>query len=114
VCAVFSVDARFIKFLRSALNDVIFSRIIFFIVREFSRPCGFSGIRRITYESVCRFCLAPRKEKEHFARCTECGDMFDRRSLDEVLFHCTDHKHPPDILWQKTPRSIFAVTADRG
>jgi hypothetical protein len=32
----------------------------------------------------------PPKEKEHFAKCQECGEMFDRRSLDEVLFD-TDH-----------------------
>src|SRR5258708_4510631 len=46
-------DARFIKFLRSAWNDVIFSRIIFFIIREFSRACGFSEIRRTAYECSC-------------------------------------------------------------
>jgi hypothetical protein len=34
----------------------------------------------------------PPEEKEHFARCSECGEIFDRRSLDEVLFHATDHK----------------------
>jgi hypothetical protein len=28
--------------------------------------------------------LAP-EEKEHFAMCVKCGEMFDRRSLDEVL-----------------------------
>jgi hypothetical protein len=43
------------------------------------------------------------EEKEHFAACTECGEIFDRRSLNEVLFH-TDHKHRPDIQysgWEK-------------
>jgi hypothetical protein len=25
------------------------------------------------------------EEKEHFAMCVKCGEMFDRRSLDEVL-----------------------------
>jgi hypothetical protein len=41
----------------------------------------------------------PPEEKEHFAKCAECecGEIFDRRSLDEVLFHHTDHKHRPDI-----------------
>jgi hypothetical protein len=39
----------------------------------------------------------PPKEKEHFAKCEKCGEIFDRRSLDEVLFHHTDHKHRPDI-----------------
>jgi hypothetical protein len=46
----------------------------------------------------------PPEEKEHFARCSECGEMFDRRSLDEVLFHATDHKQRPDIQysgWEK-------------
>ena len=40
----------------------------------------------------------PPEEKEHFATCSECGKMFDRRSLGEVLFH-TDHKHRPDIQY---------------
>jgi hypothetical protein len=40
----------------------------------------------------------PPEEKEHFAMCEECGEVFDRRSLDEVLFH-TDHKHRPDIQY---------------
>jgi hypothetical protein len=41
----------------------------------------------------------PPEEKEHFARCTECGEMFDRRSLDEVLFHHAGHKHWPNIQY---------------
>jgi hypothetical protein len=46
--------------------------------------------------------LSP-EEKEHFAKCAECGEMFDRRSLDEVLFHATDHRRP-DVQysgWEK-------------
>ena len=46
----------------------------------------------------------PSEEKDHFGRCPECREMFDRRSLDEVLFHCTDHKEPPDVQysgWEK-------------
>ena len=41
----------------------------------------------------------PPEEKEHFAKCAECGEIFDRRSLDEVLFHHTGHKHRPDIQY---------------
>jgi hypothetical protein len=41
----------------------------------------------------------PAEEKEHFAKCSECGEIFDRRSLDEVLFHHTGHKHRPDIQY---------------
>jgi len=46
----------------------------------------------------------PPDEQEHFARCAECGEIFDRRSLDEVLFHHAGHKHRIDIQysgWQK-------------
>ena len=41
----------------------------------------------------------PLQEKEHFAECSKCGEIFDRRSLDEVLFHFVDHKHRPDIQY---------------
>jgi hypothetical protein len=41
----------------------------------------------------------PPEEKGHFARCAECGEWFDRRSLDEVVFHFVDHKHRPDIQY---------------
>jgi hypothetical protein len=40
----------------------------------------------------------PAEEKEHFAMCEKCGEIFNRRTLDEVLFH-TDHKHRPDIQY---------------
>jgi hypothetical protein len=32
------------------------------------------------------------EEKEHFSKCSSCGEIFDRRNLDEVLFQHTDHK----------------------
>ena len=35
-------------------------------------------------------------EKRHFYKCSECGEMVDRRKLDDVLFHETDHKPRPD------------------
>jgi len=41
--------------------------------------------------------LSP-EEKQHFAKCSKCAEIFDRRSLDEVLFH-QDHKHRPDIQY---------------
>jgi hypothetical protein len=40
----------------------------------------------------------PIEEKEHFAKCSESGEIFDRRSLDEVLF-IIQHKHRPDIQY---------------
>jgi hypothetical protein len=46
----------------------------------------------------------PPEEKEHFGSCAECGEIFDRRSLDEVLFHHTDHKPRPDIQYSGSIR----------
>jgi hypothetical protein len=41
----------------------------------------------------------PPEEKERYAQCSRCGEIFDRRNLDEVLFHHTDHKHRLDIQY---------------
>ena len=46
----------------------------------------------------------PLKEKKHFAKCSECGEIFDRRSLDEVLFHQTDHKYRPHVQYSGSTR----------
>lgn len=46
----------------------------------------------------------PPEEKEYFAKCSECSEIFDRRSLHEVLFHHTDHKHRPDIQYSGSER----------
>jgi hypothetical protein len=35
-------------------------------------------------------------EKRHFYKCKQCGEMVDKRQLDDVLFH-EDHKPRPDI-----------------
>ena len=45
----------------------------------------------------------PPDEKEHFMKCLVCGETFDRRSLDEVLFH-HDHKQRPDIPYSGSER----------
>ena len=39
--------------------------------------------------------LSP-EEKEHFATCPECGEVFDKRSLDEALFHHAGHSNRQD------------------
>jgi hypothetical protein len=36
-------------------------------------------------------------EKKHFYKC-RCGEMVDKRQLDDVLFH-EDHIHKPDIRY---------------
>jgi hypothetical protein len=46
----------------------------------------------------------PPEEQEHLARRSTCGEIFDRRSLDEVLFHHTDHKHRPDIQYSASEK----------
>jgi hypothetical protein len=40
----------------------------------------------------------PEVEKEHFYKCKRCGEMVDKRQLDDVLFH-EDHKPRPDIQY---------------
>jgi hypothetical protein len=37
-------------------------------------------------------------EKHDSYRC-RCGEMVDKRQLDDVLFHETDHKPRPDIQY---------------
>jgi hypothetical protein len=38
-------------------------------------------------------------EKTHFYKCQQCGEMVDKRQLDEVLFHETNHKPRPDTQY---------------
>jgi ssDNA-binding Zn-finger/Zn-ribbon topoisomerase 1 len=38
-------------------------------------------------------------EKRHFYKCEQCGEMVDKRQLDDVLFHGTDHNPCPDIQY---------------
>jgi hypothetical protein len=45
------------------------------------------------------FCELSEAEKRHFYKCEQCGEMVDRRQLDDVLFHETDHKPRPDIQY---------------
>ena len=42
--------------------------------------------------------LSP-EEKVHFYRCQRCGEMVDKRQLDDVIFH-EDHKQRPDIQYE--------------
>ena len=39
------------------------------------------------------------EEKRHFYKCQKCGQMVDKRQLDDVLFHETDHMPRPDIQY---------------
>ena len=47
----------------------------------------------------------PREEKS-LGRCAECGEIFDRWNLDEILFHHTDHKHRPDIQYSGSEKLV--------
>jgi hypothetical protein len=38
------------------------------------------------------------EEKRHFYKCQQCGEMVDKRQLDDVLFH-EDHVQRPDIQY---------------
>jgi hypothetical protein len=37
-------------------------------------------------------------ERTRFYRCSRCGEMVDKRQLDDVLFH-EDHVQRPDIQY---------------
>jgi hypothetical protein len=41
-----------------------------------------------------------KKPVNHFYRCQKCGEMVDKRQLDEVLFHETEHKPGSDIQYE--------------
>ena len=36
----------------------------------------------------------PAEDLEHFMQCPRCGEMFDKRSLDEVVFHIHPRRRP--------------------
>jgi hypothetical protein len=40
-----------------------------------------------------------KSEKQHFYKCNQCGEMVDKRQLDEVLFHETDQRACSDIQY---------------
>jgi hypothetical protein len=71
------------------------------MMSDFNRRLGTNSMSPITLDEYEKL---PSEEKEHFAECLACGEIFDRRSLDKVLFHHTDHKDRPDIQysgWEK-------------
>jgi hypothetical protein len=43
-------------------------------------------------------------EKRHFYKCQQCGELVDKRQLDNVVFHETDHKPRPDIQYGDSVR----------
>src|ERR1035441_10088350 len=43
-------------------------------------------------------------EERHIIECEQCGKLFDKRLLDEVLFH-QDHKHRAGHSTPSLPRS---------
>ena len=42
-------------------------------------------------------------EKRHFYKCRECGEIVDKRQLDDVVFH-EDHVQRPDIQYGGSAR----------
>jgi hypothetical protein len=39
----------------------------------------------------------PPEEKEHFFQCPKCCQFVDKRELQDVIFHVTNHKPKPRI-----------------
>ena len=65
-------------------------RFVFWI-RKASSNAPLRSARRIeSWDDTRRIRTAAARGKKHFAMCAKCCEIFDRRSLDEVLFH-TDH-----------------------
>ena len=58
----------------------------------------FTGTQQATVNTA-DFNELSEVEKRHFYKCSRCGEMVDRRQLDDVLFHETDHKPRPDIQY---------------
>jgi len=42
--------------------------------------------------STGEYAKLPAADQEHFYQCPDCGEMFDFRSLDDVVFHLAYHK----------------------
>lgn len=43
-------------------------------------------------------------DKAHFMRCGECGEWIDKRDLDEIFSHETDHEQYADIQYGGSTR----------
>jgi hypothetical protein len=39
----------------------------------------------------------PAEEQSHFTLCDECGQWFDMRQFDDMVFHCFGHVERPDF-----------------
>lgn len=39
----------------------------------------------------------PEKDREFFLQCLQCGEWFDKRNLDEAIFHGLGHVPRPDF-----------------
>ena len=49
--------------------------------------------------NTAEFNRLTESEKKHFYKCSRCGEMVDKRQLDDVLFHGSDHNLRPDIQY---------------
>jgi hypothetical protein len=81
--------------LRKRWNEVPLDRVAL-SCRILTYAFGTNSMSPMTFDEYEKL---PGEEKEHFGRCAECGEIFDRWNLDEILFHHTDQKHRPDIQY---------------
>jgi hypothetical protein len=54
--------------------------------------------------NAAEFSELSASEQAHFFRCEKCGEFVDKRQLDEVLYHETDHRPRPDIQYGGSER----------
>ncbi len=62
------------------------------------------GLYRSKVVSTADFDQLSESEKRHFYQCSRCGEVLDKRQLDDVLFHETNHKPRPDIQYSGSLR----------
>jgi hypothetical protein len=48
----------------------------------------------------------PQSQRKHFTRCRICGEWFDSRGLEELLFHTVDrHVRKPGVTYKALKRA---------
>jgi hypothetical protein len=53
-----------------------------------------------------------KNRNRHFYRCAKCDELVDKRELQDVIFHETDHKPNPHIPRIRGKRVYTPVVAD--
>jgi uncharacterized membrane protein YkvA (DUF1232 family) len=91
LCMPFDLIPDFIPVI-GHLDDVIIVPALVYLGLRFIPPELVAEHRRCVASQINEW---SESEKRHFYKC-RCEEMVDKRQLDDVLFHETDHKPRPD------------------